>query len=109
MLVKSTAGRAEVRRSTSGCTARASNRPHNGVISTAAANSPHVRGEDQPHAEPFETATSRQTRIAVSPSAPGMSNRPGARTGDSGTTRQIMIRKNRLSTAETQNMVCQLT
>ena len=84
MLVHSTAGRAETRRSTSGDGTRSSIRPHTANSTAAAMSRPMTRGLPQPHSVPLEIASSRQTSAAPRPAAPGRSKRPPERVSDSG-------------------------
>ncbi len=85
--VQRTAGRALTRRSTSGSGVRSSQTPHAANSATAATSSPSTRADVQPHSEPLEIASSRHTSAVASPAAPGRSNRPPLRCGDSGTIR----------------------
>lgn len=87
MLVHRTAGRAEVRRSTSGEAVRSSMRPHTANSTTAATSRTITAGLVQPQSLPLEIASSRQTSAADRPIAPGTSKRPPDRDGDSATTR----------------------
>lgn len=106
MLVSSTAGRAETRRSTMGDATRSSYTPQNSATTTAVTSRPTVRTDPQPHSAPWVTASSRQTSAADRPSAPTASKRPRLRSGDSGTQRRTSAMSMRPITPETQNMVC---
>lgn len=106
-LVSSTSRRAVVRRSTSGAGLRSSKRPHRTRITRAAAIRPSVVPEVQPQSLPLVTGSSRQTRPSESPSAPTMSNRPGARRVVSGTTRTVSTIDSTPRPAAPKNRVCQ--
>ncbi len=82
-------------------------RPHRSRITTAAANRPRVSPLPQPQSPPLVIARSRLIRPAVSPMAPGTSNRPDARSGDSGTTNATSSRSSAPITAAIQKSACQ--
>ncbi len=88
-LVKRTAGRAVVRRSTRGALTRSSITPHRSRTTAAAPNRPSVVPEVQPQSLPLVIGSRNSTRPADRPSAPSRSKEPSARIGDSGTTRRV--------------------
>jgi hypothetical protein len=59
------------------------------VSATPAASRPRVLGEPQPHVIVSEIAMSMQQKPAVISTAASQLTRPGTRTGDSGTKRQV--------------------
>ena len=95
--VQSTAGRALTRRSTSGERVRSSKRPQTPNTTADAPSS--ASAARAPHSAPFEIASSRQTSATASPTAPGRSKRPPARTGDSSTQRSTAATRSAPSTA----------
>ena len=88
-LVNRTAGRAVVRRSTSGAVLRSSITPQSTSTTADAANRPSVVAEDQPQSLPLVMGSRNSTSPADRPSAPSRSKEPFARIGDSGTTRRV--------------------
>ena len=104
--VQSTAGRALTRRSTIGERERSSKRPQR--PNTTADTPSSANTGRAPHSVPFEIASSRQTSATASPTAPGRSKRPPARTGDSSTQRSTAATSSAPSTAAPANSHRQL-
>ena len=94
--------------STIGCATLVSANAHATSIAAAAINRPTTNGDVQPCGPPSVRATKSAMSPPDSSTAPTMSGRAGARTGDSGMNRQTRIRATRPMTADTTNSQRQL-